>query len=165
MVAESLRTRVLRVGWNFAPCYRGTGARIVHIAKDWSEVRLELPLSWRTANYFGTIFGGSIYASVDPVFVMMLVKRLGKKYAVWNKEGHVRFRRPGTSTLFASFHLTDAEVDAIRTEIEKGKPIDRHFKVDLVDAQGTICASVDETIYIGRKGAEKATDSRRRRAG
>src|SRR3712207_5791103 len=82
-MGESLRTRVTRVGWNFAPCYRGTGARITYIARDWKEVRLELPLSWRTVNYFGTIFGGSIYGAVDPVYVIMLVKTLGKDYVVW----------------------------------------------------------------------------------
>jgi acyl-coenzyme A thioesterase PaaI-like protein len=64
--------------WSFYAfgCYRGTGGRLKYIAEDWSEVRLELPLSWRTRNYVGTIFGGSIYSSVDPIYMLMLIHRL-----------------------------------------------------------------------------------------
>lgn len=63
---ESFRTRWFRGGMNFWPCYRGTGGRLTFIASDWSEVRVKLGLSWRTRNYVGTIFGGSLYAAVDP---------------------------------------------------------------------------------------------------
>ena len=33
--------------------------------------------SWRTRNYVGTIFGGSMYSAVDPIY---MVRRLGKDY-------------------------------------------------------------------------------------
>jgi hypothetical protein len=32
-----------------------------------SEVRVRVPLGWRTRNYVGTIFGGSMYGAVDPL--------------------------------------------------------------------------------------------------
>jgi len=41
---ESLKTRLMRWGFNLYPAYRGTGARITHIAADWREVRPKLPL-------------------------------------------------------------------------------------------------------------------------
>ncbi|HEY3270721.1 MAG TPA: DUF4442 domain-containing protein, partial [Geothrix sp.] len=74
---ESLRTRLFRWAFNVWPCFRGTGARVAFIASDWSEVRIRLPLSWRTRNYVGTIFGGSLYAGVDPFYMLMLIHRLG----------------------------------------------------------------------------------------
>jgi hypothetical protein len=61
---ESWNTRVTRWGFNWFPAYRGTGARIDYIASDWREVRIRLPLSRRTRNYVGTIFGGSMYGAV-----------------------------------------------------------------------------------------------------
>src|SRR6059036_2568352 len=67
---ESLRTKLARGGFNLFPAYRGTGARITYIADDYREVRIDLPLSWRTRNYVGTIFGGSMYAAVDPVYMI-----------------------------------------------------------------------------------------------
>jgi hypothetical protein len=36
--------------------------------------------SWRTRNYVGTIFGGSMYSAVDPIYMVMLTRRLGKDY-------------------------------------------------------------------------------------
>jgi len=60
---ESWKTRWLRWRFNFFfPAWRGTGATITYVADDFREVRVKLPLSWRTRNYVGTIFGGSLYA-------------------------------------------------------------------------------------------------------
>jgi hypothetical protein len=54
-MGESLQTRLTRWGFNLYPAYRGTGAWITYIASDWREIRVKLPLSWRTRNYVGTI--------------------------------------------------------------------------------------------------------------
>lgn len=64
-MTESLRTRIERFGFNFFPAYRRTGARITYIRADWREVRIRLPLNWRTRNYVGTIFGGSMFAGAS----------------------------------------------------------------------------------------------------
>lgn len=74
---ESWQTRIARWTFNWFPAYRGTGAKITCIASDWFEVRVRLPLSSRTRNYVGTIFGGSMYGAVDPVYMIMLIKALG----------------------------------------------------------------------------------------
>src|ERR1043165_3686663 len=110
---ESLRTRLLRYKFALFPAWRGTGARVTYIASDFREVRVELPLSWRTRNYVGTIFGGSLYASVDPMYMIMLIRIFGPKYIVWDKAASIRFRKPGRSTLYATFELSEAELDAI----------------------------------------------------
>ena len=62
---ESFKSRWFRRGFNFFPAYRGTGGRLIYIADDWHEVRVKLPLNWRTRNYVGTIYGGSIYGAPD----------------------------------------------------------------------------------------------------
>ncbi len=62
---ESWRTRLARWGFNWFPAYLATGAHITYIASDWHEVRIRLPLIWRTRNYVGTMFGGSMYGAVD----------------------------------------------------------------------------------------------------
>lgn len=54
---ESWRTRLARWGFNFFPAYASMGGRIEYIAADWREVRVRIPLTWRTRNYVGTIFG------------------------------------------------------------------------------------------------------------
>src|SRR5215470_15352934 len=64
-------------GFYWFACYRGTGGRATYIAPDWSEVHVEVPLSWRTRNYVGTIFGGSVYGAVDPIYRIMLIRSGG----------------------------------------------------------------------------------------
>ncbi|MBV9495005.1 MAG: DUF4442 domain-containing protein [Acidobacteria bacterium] len=148
---ESFRTRRLRWMFDFFPAYRGTGARITYIASDLSEVRVKLPLSWRTRNYVGTIFGGSMYGAVDPIYMIMLIQRLGRGYIVWDKSASIRFRKPGKRTLFATFVISDAELDEIRAAAESGQSLDRVYHVDLVDAEGIVHASIEKTIYIRKK--------------
>ena len=124
---------------------------MTYIADDFRELRVKLPLSWRTRNYVGTIFGGSLYASVDPMYMIMLIQLLGPAYIVWDKAASIRFRKPGRTTLFATFRLEDAELDEIRNRTANGEPIDRKYNVDLVDAEGVVHASVEKVIYIKRK--------------
>ena len=148
---ESFRTRRLRWLFNFFPAYRGTGGRVLYIAADYREVRVKLPLSWRTRNYVGTIFGGSMYGAVDPMYMIMLIQLLGRDYVVWDKAATIRFRKPGRTTLFATFRIDDAELELIRNRTANGEPLDRTYNVDLVDAEGVVHASVEKVIYIKRK--------------
>ena len=152
MRLPALVTNKLRC-WSFYffACYRGTGGRPTYIAPDWSEVRLELPLSWRTRNYVGTIFGGSIYGAVDPIYMIMLIKRLGPEYAVWDRAATIQFKKPGRETLLARFSVTDEELAAIRTALETQHSLDRTYVVDLVDRSGTVCATIEKVIYIRRR--------------
>src|SRR5947209_4931365 len=94
--------------WSFYlySCYRGTGGRLIYIAPDWREIRLKIPLSWRTRNYVGTIFGGSMYGAVDPIYMLMLIRCLGPGYIVWDKAATLQFKKPGRSTLYAGFVIS-----------------------------------------------------------
>lgn len=148
---ESRRTRLYRWAFNLFPAFFFTGARLVYLADDFHEARVELPLSWRTRNLVGTIFGGSLYASVDPFFMVMLLRILGRDFIVWDKAASIRFRRPGRGKLFARFLLPPDEKASIEAALQSAPSIDRVYHVDLVDAGGEVHASVDKTIYIRRK--------------
>ena len=136
---------------NFWPCYRGSGGRIVYISGDWKEVRVKLRLSLRTYNYVGSIFGGSLYAAVDPIYMLMLIKCLGPGYVVWDKSAAIRFRKPGRSTLTAAFKLEDGELEEIKRRLETEPKLDRTYHVELVDASGVVHAEIDKIIHISHK--------------
>ena len=139
--------------WSFYvfACYRGTGGRPSFIAEDWSEVRLSLPLSWRTRNYVGTIFGGSIYSAVDPIYMLMLIHRLGKDYIVWDKCAGIQFKKPGRETLHARFVVTDEELEVIRRALETQRSVDRTYSIELKDSAENVCATVEKIIYIRKR--------------
>ena len=147
---ESWASRKLRWGFNLIPAFRGTGARVKYISADFREARVELPLNWRTRNYVGTIFGGSLYGAVDPMYMILLIKILGPAYTVWDKAATIRFVKPGRSRLHARFVLNEEEIETIRRLTETARSIDRVYRVDLTDAGGVVHASVDKTIYIKR---------------
>jgi hypothetical protein len=148
---ESFESRVMRWKFNLFPAYRGTGARVTFISGDFREFRVKLPLSLRSRNAVGTIFGGSMYGAVDPIYMIMLMRNLGRDFVVWDKAATIRFLKPGRTTLFATFRLDDAELDAIRAATASGEPVDRTYNVELVDAEGTVHASVDKIIYVRKK--------------
>ncbi|HUR61831.1 MAG TPA: DUF4442 domain-containing protein [Candidatus Thermoplasmatota archaeon] len=135
---------------NVFPAFRGTGARVTFIAPDWSEMRVKVPLSWRTRNYVGTIFGGSLYASMDPHFMFMLMHRLGPEYLVWDKAASVRFRKPGRTTLTAVCKMPDAEVAEVKRLLETEPKVDRTYSVDLVDKAGLVHATVEKVVNVRR---------------
>ncbi len=148
---ESFESRVMRWKFNLFPAYRGTGARVTYISDDFREVRVKLPLSLRSRNAVVTIFGGSMYGAADPIYMIMLMRNLGRDFVVWDKAATIRFLKPGRTTLFATFRLDDAELDAIRAATASGEPVDRTYNVELVDAEGTVHASVDKIIYVRKK--------------
>jgi acyl-coenzyme A thioesterase PaaI-like protein len=150
-MSESIRTRLMRWGFNWFPAYRGTGGRIDYIARDLREIRIRVPLSRRTRNYVGTIFGGSMFGAVDPVYMVMLIRALGRDYVVWDKEATIRFRRPGRTTLYARFVLDDAELDAIRDALTRAPAVDRVYTVELKDVEGTVHAVIEKTIHVRKK--------------
>jgi acyl-coenzyme A thioesterase PaaI-like protein len=150
-MAESLRSRLTRWGFNWFPAFRGTGARITYIASDWRELRLQIPLSRRTRNYVGTIYGGSMYGAVDPVYMVMLIHLLGPEYIVWDKRASIAFKRPGRSTLYARFHVLEEETEAIRKALQTARSVDRTYTIELVDSAGDVYATIEKVIYIRRK--------------
>lgn len=154
---ESWKTRLNRWGFNLFPAYRGTGGRVEYIADDWREIRVRLPLNRRTRNYVGTIFGGSMYGAVDPLYMIMLINILGPDYVVWDKAAAIRFKRPGRGTLRAVFTITEAETAAIKTALLTQKSLDRVYTVELKNDAGQVHAIIEKTLYIARKERKEST--------
>jgi len=149
---ESFATKIDRWKFNIFPAYRGSGARVLYISDDYRELRVKIPLSWRTKNYVGTIYGGSMYAGIDPIYMLMLIRNLGKDYVVWDKSATIRFKRPGKETLFAEFYLTQEELSEIKHQLETKKSVDRIYTVELTDKNGKVHCIIEKTLYIAKKG-------------
>lgn len=147
---ENFKSKLDRIKFNLFPAYRGSGARVLFISEDYREIRIKLPLNWRTKNYVGTIYGGSMYAGIDPIYMLMLIKNLGKNYVVWDKAATIRFKRPGRETLFAEFVITDDELSEIKTLLENRKSVDRIYNVELKDKSGKVYCVIEKTLYIAK---------------
>ena len=139
------------MGFNLHPAFRGTGGRVEHIAPDLSHIRVRLPLSWRTRNVVGSIFGGSLFAVTDGLHPLMIMAALGKDVVVWDKAASIRYKKPGLTTLFADFALPPDEVLAIRSALRDSPELDRTYEVELKDENGVVHTVVERTVYIADK--------------
>jgi hypothetical protein len=84
----------------------------------------------------------------DPFFMIMAMKNLGKKYIVWDKRGEIEFVSPGKETVYAIFHLTDEDLQDIKTEVQKSGKYLKWFEVELKTTQGAVVARVKKQIYF-----------------
>lgn len=151
---ESFASKIDRWKFNLFPAYRRSGGRVLYISDDYRQMRVKIPLNWQTRNYVGTIYGGSMYAGIDPIYMLMLIKTLGKNYIVWDKAATIRFKRPGKETLFADFELTVDELDEIKRILETQKSVDRVYNVELKDKNGRAHCLIEKTLYIAKKGKD-----------
>lgn len=154
-IPPSWRSRLVRLGFNLMPAYRGTGGRVEHVTPDLSYVRVRLPLNWRTRNAVGSIYGGSLFAVTDGPHPTMLMAALGRDAIVWDKAASIRYRRPGRHTLYAEFRMPPEEVAAIRQALKQKGELDRTYTVELKDRHGQVHAIVERTVYIADKAFYK----------
>jgi acyl-coenzyme A thioesterase PaaI-like protein len=152
---ESWKTRLLRWKFNWYPAYRRTGARIVYLSEDLLEARIRLPLNRATRNVHGGIFGGSLYAAVDPIQAVLLATHLGPDYLVWTKAARIEFRRQGRSDLLAHARIHRHELDELRAALVREPKVDRDFQISFADAGGHTVAHFILTIHIRRRQAHE----------
>ncbi len=159
-----LSAPVLRRALNVWPPFLGAGVRVTRISADFREVDVKLRLGVLNRNYFGTQFGGSVYAMTDPFFALMMLQNLGSEYVVWDKAGTIRYLRPGRGDVFARFRLSRAALDRARKATANGAKHEPTFRVAIVDRDGTTVAEVEKTLYVRRRPASAAgTDAPLRR--
>ena len=152
---ESLRTWLRRLRFNFYPAFRATGARVIYISEDMRKLRIRLPLTFRTRNIHGTLFGGAMYAATDPLYAVLVKVALGPGFIIWDKAGAIRYKKPGRSTLYAECSLSDSQVASMKKRLESEPSVDLDYEIELLDERGVVHAVVQKTIYAGRKEVYK----------
>ena len=153
---SGVRRRARRAFWlrwllNLYPPYLGAGVRIRRIAPDFRSVSVSMNLTRWNRNYVGTQFGGSLYAMVDPFYMLLLIECLGRDYIVWDKAASIDFITPGKGRVHAEFRIDDALLEEIRQQTAMGKKYLPQLQVDITDDAGTLIARVDKTLYVRLK--------------
>lgn len=143
------------------PCIKASGVRILRISQDFHEIDIAIPLTWKTRNRVGTIYGGSLYSATDAFYFLMLMEILGKEFVVWDKSGTIQFKRPGRSTLYGYFRLDPDQIRKLKHAILEQGEITRDFRIELVDAEGVIHSEITRTIYLATKDFYKKKMARK----
>lgn len=141
---------------NLYPPYWGTGISVRTIAEDYRYLKVEMRRRWYNRNYVNTHFGGSLYAMVDPFYMLMLIPILGDSYVVWDKAATIDFIKPGKGTMTAEFSITDAMVSDIIKQTADGEKYLPQYHVLILDEQDETVARVDKLMYIRKKRSPHA---------
>lgn len=150
--------RRLKFFLNVYPPYLGAGVRVERISKDFRELDVSMPLRFYNRNAVGTHFGGSLYAMVDPHFMLLLIGALGKDYVVWDQAAEIVFRKPGRGRVSAAVRLPEDVLERLRVETATGQAYRPQFHLDIVDDDGNVIAEVNKTVYVRRKRASSVED-------
>lgn len=143
---------LFKVGFNLSPMYRRSTARITSVSNDLHTVTIRIPLSYKNRNYVGSIFGGSLFAAVDPIPMIQLMYILKEEYIVWDKSAHIQFKRPAREAMFASFEFTKEEIEDIIQKVKENKEVEHPKKTLITNKAGdTVFCEVTKTIYIADK--------------
>ncbi len=148
---ENFKSKLKRRAFNLFPAYRRTGGRVIYLSDDWYEIRVRLKLNIATRNYVGTVFGGSLFGALDPIFMVQFINILGPKYVVWDKEAKIKFIRPVNKTVFAHFLIEEHFVKQIKIEIENNNETEQLMTVCFKDIEGKIYAEVEKRLYFADK--------------
>lgn len=149
--------RLFRFLINLYPPYLGTGIRVTSIAPDYRRIIVKMKSRFYNRNYVGTHFGGSLYAMVDPFYMLMLLNNLGNAYIVWDQAARLEFIKPGKGTVTAKFQIDQSLIDTIKAKTENGAKYLPELPVYVTDQNGDTVVTIIKTLYIRRKDAWKST--------
>jgi acyl-coenzyme A thioesterase PaaI-like protein len=147
----------LRLLMNLWPPFLFSGIRVTRMDEDFGFVRVELRQHWFNRNYVGTHFGGSLFAMTDPFWMIMLIRRVGPEYLVWDQAADIRYVKPGRGTVAVEFELSPETVAGITAEAADGRKVLRWLPMQVRDANGDVVAEVRKQVYVRRKRSAPAT--------
>jgi acyl-coenzyme A thioesterase PaaI-like protein len=153
-----LTPHLLKLRLNTYAPYIGAGIKIDHISLDQGLCVISMGLNTLNKNIVGTQFGGSLYSMVDPFYMLMLMHQLGSNYVVWDKSSHIDFVAPGNSKVTARMKIPSSEVITIQELAKEGEAVFREYKVDIVDEQQKLIATVTKTLYIRLRKYSKSKE-------
>ena len=131
--------------------YRRTTGKVISVEPNYMRVEIRIPLSYKNKNYVGTIFGGSLFAATDPIYMVQLIQIMGRDYVVWDKSSSVKFKRPASTDAYAVFEFTPDEIEQMKSEVAEKKEIDLIKPVYLKSKDGKVFCEIEKTMYVADK--------------
>ncbi|MEQ9106330.1 MAG: DUF4442 domain-containing protein [Limnobacter sp.] len=145
------KPQVVRMLINMYSPLRGAGIKVHQVSPSFDRIEVHLPLTRKNKNVMGTQFGGSLYAMADPFYMLMLIRRLGHKYVVWDQGSNIQFIAPGTSLVKGVYQVDDQTLDEIKRKAASGEKVLHTFEADITHEDGSVVARVTKVLYIRLK--------------
>lgn len=143
---------LFKYGFNLSPMYRRSTGKVIYVSEDLFCIKIKLPISYKNRNYVNSIFGGSLFSSVDPIPMVQLINLLDDTYVVWDKSAQISFKKPARENLYADFNYTPEEIENIKTQVEVKNEIEIVKTTALTNKDKSITyCTIEKIIYIANK--------------
>lgn len=147
--------QIFKFGFNISPMYRRSTGKVKFVSRDLKTVKVEIPISYKNRNYAGSIFGGSLFAATDPIYMIQLIQILGDDYIVWDKSAFIDYKKPARSRAYVTFEFSDEEIELIKKKVAESGRYDIVKKLNIVSKDGEIFAGLEKTIFVSTKAYYK----------
>ena len=153
---------LFKYGFNFSPMYRRSTGRIQQVSPDLLNIEMKLPISIKNRNYVNSIFGGSMFSSVDPIPMVQLMNLIGDEYVVWDKSASIKFIKPAKEHLYADFTYTSSELEDIKAKVKEKNEHEIVKTTQLTNKdRSVVFCEVQKTIYVADKQFYKNKKSKK----
>ncbi len=157
------KSKLFKHGFNLSPMYRRSTGRVINVSQDLLNVVVRIPISYKNRNYVNSIFGGSLFSSVDPIPMVQLINLIGDDYVVWDKSAEIYFKRPAKEHVYADFNYTTEELEDIKQQVAEKKEIEiKKTTLLTTKDRNTIFCEVHKTIYVADKAYYKNKRNRKK---
>ncbi|MEJ5056224.1 DUF4442 domain-containing protein [Sphingobacterium sp. MYb382] len=125
---------------------------IKKIHADFKQADIRISKSFLNMNGNKSIFGGTIFSSIDPIHTLLLdqiLKQKGiPKTVAWLKSAQISYLKPAKKNLSFSIKLHDEDIDTALEEVKSQGKVVKTFAIDIIDTDGLLCAQSKNEIYI-----------------
>jgi hypothetical protein len=124
------------------------------IYKGFRGADIKINHSLLTLNFGKAVFGGTIYAAIDPFYALLFGQLLrNKNYntTVWLKSSSIKFLKPGRCDLYYSIRITDEMIQELETELNSNGVFVKSYAIEIYSKTGELHAVAKNEIYIKKK--------------
>lgn len=125
---------------------------VKNIHPEFKGIDVTIFKSFLNINANKTVFGGTIFSSLDPIHSILIdqyLKARGMKHTVaWLKSAKIEYLKPGRTNLHFSVRIKDEEMEYAYQTIQTNGKIVHTFTTEIFDKKGVKCAVCQNEIYI-----------------
>lgn len=124
---------------------------IKSVSKDFTKVEVKTFKSLLNRNFEGSIFGGTIFSSIDPIFPVMYwlaLKEKGLVTEAWLKKAEIRYKKPAYSSLKAVFRINENDLIEAQEGLKANQKFERNHTIELKDESGEVCAICTVLVHL-----------------
>ena len=124
------------------------------IYKGFRGADIKINHSLLILNFGKAVFGGTIYAAIDPFYALLfgqLLRNENYNITVWLKSASIKFLKPGRCDLYYSIRITDKMIQELETELNSNGVFVKSYAIEIYSKTGELHAVAKNEIYIKKK--------------